>query len=68
VTTSACRSRWRIWVELGAGESERPAGQLQPERGRLGVDAVRPADRERASMLVGARDYCRERTIDSGQD
>ena len=87
-SSSACRSRWRICVEAGAGsrpsrsqairsssgsvaayvptapeslptripssaratrlapavELERPAGELQPERRRLGVDPVRAAD------------------------
>ena len=30
-----------------------PAGGLEPERGRLGVDAVRPADRQRVPVAEG---------------
>ncbi len=39
-----------------AVELERPARQLQAERRRLGVDAVRTPDRERVAVLLGARD------------
>ena len=35
-------------------ERECPAGKLEPERRRLGMDAVRPADRQRLAMLLGA--------------
>jgi hypothetical protein len=38
----------------GAGELERPAGELEPERRRLGVDAVRAADLQRLAVLLGA--------------
>ena len=51
-----------------AGELERPAGELQPERRRLGVDAVRAADLERLAVLVGARDDRGEGGVDAGED
>ena len=38
-----------------ARELERPAGELEPERRRLGVDAVRAADLQRLAVLLGAR-------------
>ena len=37
-----------------AVELERPAGELPAERRRLGVDAVRAADADRAAVLLGA--------------
>ena len=37
-------------------ERERPAGELEPERRRLGVDAVRAAHAERLAVLLGAGD------------
>ena len=46
-------------------ERERPAGELEPERRRLGVDAVRAADRERVAMLLGPGDDRRERALDA---
>ena len=39
-----------------AVERERPAGELEPERRRLGVDAVRAAHAERLPVLLGAGD------------
>ena len=44
-----------------AVELERPAGQLQAERRRLGVHAVRAPDRERVAVLLGSRDDRGER-------
>ena len=49
----------RVAVEL-----ERPDGELQPERGRLGVDAVRAADHRRLPVLLGARDDGGERAVE----
>src|SRR5207248_10358269 len=40
---------------LPALELERPAGELEAERRRLGVDAVRPAHLERQPVLLGPR-------------
>ncbi len=37
-----------------ARELERPAGELQAERRRLGMDAVRAADLKRLAVLLGA--------------
>ena len=37
-----------------ARQLECPAGELQPERRRLGVDAVRAADLQRLTMLLGS--------------
>ena len=51
-----------------ARELERPAGELQPERRRLGVDAVRAADLERLAVLLGARHDRGERGVDPGED
>ena len=45
------RRRCAVAVEL-----ERPAGELQAERRRLGVDAVRAAHLQRRAVLLGARD------------
>ena len=39
-------------------ELERPAGELQPEGRRLGVDAVRAADADRLPVLLGPRRDC----------
>ena len=50
VASSARASRVAAAVEL-----ERPAGELEPERRRLGVDAVRAADRERRRGARSAR-------------
>src|SRR4030095_6873146 len=36
-------------------ELEGPDGELQPERGRLGVDSVRASERQRVTWLLGAR-------------
>ena len=48
-----------------AVELERPAGELQPECRRFGVDAVRPPDAERRAMLLGASDDDRERALEA---
>ena len=40
-----------------AVELEGPAGELPAERRRLGVDAVRAADADRAAVLLGAADH-----------
>ena len=45
-------------------ERERPAGELEPERRRLGVDAVRPPDRDRLAMLLRSGDDRREGALD----
>ena len=47
-----------------AVEREGPAGELQPERRRLGVDAVRAAHAERLAMLLRAGDDGAERAIE----
>ena len=49
-------------------EREGPAGELETERRRLGVDAVRAADRQCLAMLLGARDDGDERAVDPGED
>ena len=51
-----------------ARELERPAGELEPERRRLGVDAVRAADLERRAVLLGARDDRGEGVVEPGED
>ncbi len=48
-----------------AVELERPAGELPAERRRLGVDAVRAADADRAPVLLGAADDRVERPVDA---
>ena len=45
-------------------ELECPNGELQPERRRLGMHAVRAADAERELVLLGARGDGRERALD----
>ena len=45
-------------------ERERPAGQLEPERRRLGVDAVRAPDRDRLAVLLRPGDDGRECALD----
>src|SRR5204863_9459787 len=49
-------------------ELECPAGELEPERRRLGVHAVRAADRERRAVLVGAPDDGLEGMVDAGEE
>ena len=49
-------------------ERERPAGELEPERGRLGVDAVSTPDRQRVAVLLGARDDGGEGTVEPAED
>ena len=44
-----------------AVELERPAGELPAERRRLGVDAVRAPDADRAAVLLGAADTIAQR-------
>src|SRR5207244_12560923 len=51
-----------------AVELEGPPGQLDAERRRLGVYAVRARDHRRAPVLEGAADDCRERTLDPLED
>ena len=50
----AHRRRAPAQALAAAVELERPAGELEPEGGRLRVDAVRPADAERLPVLLGA--------------
>src|SRR5438045_445064 len=59
----------------GAGEAqpvtvelEGPAGKLEPERGRFGVDTVRPPDLQRLTVLLGSRDHSCECTLETGED
>ncbi len=49
-------------------ERERPAGELEPERRRLGVHSVGAPDRQCLSMLVRARNHGPQRALDAGQD
>jgi hypothetical protein len=51
-----------------AVELERPARELQPEGGRLGVDAVRSADLQGAAVLLGPDDDGGERPVDLLED
>ena len=48
-------------------ELKGPSRELEPERGRLGVHPVRPPDRRRVAMLLGARDDGRECLLEPGQ-
>ena len=48
-------------------ERERPAGELQPERRRLGVDAVCAPHAERLAVLLCARDDGAERALEPSQ-
>ena len=50
-----------------AVELEPPAEQLQPERRRLGVDAVGAAHAGRVAVLLGARADGVERAVDAGE-
>jgi hypothetical protein len=52
----------------GAVELERPDGELQSERRRLGVDAVRPADRQREPVLFGSGDHGVECAVEPAKD
>ena len=45
-----------IEARTAAIELERPAGELQPERRRLGVDAVRAAHDQRPAVFLGPGD------------
>ena len=49
-------------------ERERPAGELEPERRRLGVNPVRAAHAERLAVLLRAGDDDVERAVDPGED
>ena len=42
---------------------ERPAGELEPERGRLGVDGVGPAHHQRVRLAPGAGDQRRQEAV-----
>ena len=46
-------------------ERERPPGELEPERGRLGVDAVRPTHADRVAVLLGTGDDGSEGAIEA---
>ena len=48
-------------------ECERPAGQLEPERRRLRMDAVRPPHAEREPMLLGASHDSSECSFELGE-
>ena len=58
----------RLDAHAVAVELEGPAEELQTERGRLGVNAVRAADRERVTVLFGACDDGVGRTRDPVPD
>ena len=49
-------------------ELERPSGELQPERGGLGVDAMGTADRQCVPVLVGASEHGFECTLDPAEE
>src|SRR3954452_7154290 len=51
-------------ARTGPIELERPHGELQAERRRLGVNAVRPADAQGELVLLGARRDGRERAVE----
>src|SRR5579884_2055351 len=51
-----------------AHELERPAGELEPERRRLGVDAVRASHLERLALLLRAGGDDGEGAVDSLED
>ena len=59
------RGREPLTVAL---ELERPDGELEAERRRLGVNAVRAADRQRQPVLLGALHDRVEGAVDPGQD
>ena len=59
IPSSARATRCAVAVEL-----ERPAGELEAERRRLRVDAVRAAHLQRRSVLLGARDDDGERAVE----
>ena len=61
--SSARSTRVAVAVEL-----ERPARELEAERRRLGVHAVRAPDRERVAVLLGPRDDRVERAVEPGED
>ena len=50
-----------------AVQLERPAGQLEPERRRLGVDRVGPAHHHRRGLGSGAGDERRDQAVAVGQ-
>ena len=45
-------------------ELERPDGELQPERGRLGVDSMCAPDRQRVAVLLCPRDDAGQRALE----
>ena len=49
-------------------ELERPAGELEPERRRLGVHAVRPPHHQRPAVALGLLEDGRERPFDPFED
>jgi len=51
-----------------AGELEGPTDELQPERRRLGMDAVCAADLEGLAVLVGPRRYRCEGAVEPAED
>ena len=61
--SSARSTRSAVALEL-----ERPAGELETERGRLGVHAVRAADHERVAVLLGPSSGDCRRTVDAVED
>ena len=53
-------------AELGTGEFGISLRQLDAERGRLGMDAVAAADRDRGLVLEGALFQCGEQAVETG--
>src|SRR5438034_11589614 len=51
-----------------ARQLERPAGELEPEGGRLGMDAVRAPDLQRLAVLLGARRDGGEGSVEARHD
>ena len=51
-----------------AVELERPGRELEPERDRLGVDAVRASHLERAGVLSGASDEDLDEAVERSED
>ena len=55
-------------ARAGAVELERPSSELEPERRRLGVDAVGAPDANRVLVLFGARDDGCKRAVDAAEE
>src|SRR6185437_7209640 len=53
---------------LAASQLECPAGELEPEGGGLGMDAVRAADLQRLAVLLGAGRDDREGAVEACED